>query len=280
MATLVDLNQVLISGLLSQVSSKQYLEEDLIRHIVLNTLRSNIKKFKDYGEIVLCCDSRNYWRKEFYPHYKAHRKTAREKSPLDWNLIFKVLNKLKEDLKEYFPYKVIEVDGAEADDIIGTLTPRIASYEKVLILSSDADFKQLQRYDNVKQYNPMLGVYVKSKNPIAELKEKVIRGDAGDGIPSILSADDTFVIGKRQSPLSKKKLEVWIESNPKDVLTEEYYRNYIRNDTLINFDFIPKNIKENIIEQYETVKPKPKNHLYKYFVTNKLVNLLESIEDF
>lgn len=280
MATLVDLNQVCISALLAQAKSNQYLEEDLIRHIVLNSLRANVKKFKEYGDIVLCCDSRNYWRKQFYPHYKAHRKTAREKSPLDWNIIFKVLNQLKEDFKQHFPYKVVEVDGAEADDIIGTLTPRIASYEKVLILSSDADFKQLQRFDNVKQYNPMLGVYVKSKNPILELKEKVIRGDAGDGIPSILSSDDTFVIGKRQSPLSKKKLELWLEGNPKDLLSEEHYRNYIRNDTLINFDCIPSNIKESIIDQYETVKPNPRNKLYKYFVTNKLVNLLDSIEDF
>lgn len=280
MTTLVDLNQVMISGLLAQVSSKQYLEEDLIRHIVLNTLRANIKKFKDYGDIVLCCDSRNYWRKEYYPHYKAHRKGAREKSPLDWNLIFKVLNKLKQDLKEHFPYKVIEVDGAEADDVIGTLTPRIASYENVLILSSDADFKQLQKYNNVKQYNPMLGIYVKSKNPIQELKEKVIRGDAGDGIPSILSNDDVFVIGQRQSPLSKKKLEVWLESNPKDVLTEEHYRNYIRNDTLINFEHIPSDIRDNIIKEYDNAKPAPRNALYKYFVANKLITLLDCIEDF
>ena len=177
MATLVDLNQVLLSGLLAQVNARQKLEEDLIRHIALNTLRSNVKKFREYGEVILCCDSRNYWRKQIYPHYKAHRKSAREKSPLDWNLIFKVLNKIKQDLKENFPYKVIEVDGAEADDVIGTLAPRLSASERVLILSSDADFKQLQRYDNVKQYNPMLGIYVTSKHPIKDLKEKIIRGD-------------------------------------------------------------------------------------------------------
>lgn len=281
MTTLVDLNQVMISGLLSQVNSKQYLEEDLIRHIVLNTLRSHIRKFKDYGEIVLCCDSRKYWRKEFYPHYKAHRKASREKSPLDWNLIFNVLNKLKADLKEHFPYKVIEVEGAEADDIIGTLTPRLSSSEKVLILSSDADFKQLHKYPNVKQYNPMLGVFVTSKNPIRELKEKVIRGDSGDGIPSILSSDDTFVIGKRQSPITKKKLDVWLDStNIKEVLTEELYRNFYRNDVLINFEHIPKDIKESIINEYDAVTPAPKNKLYKYFQSNKLVSLIQVIEDF
>lgn len=280
MTILIDTNQVLISSILSQVKPNQYIDEDLIRHIVLNSLRSNVKKFREYGEVVLCCDSRNYWRKEVYPHYKAHRKAAREKSLLDWNLVFKVLNQLKEDFKQNFPYKTIEVDGAEADDIIGTLTPRLASSEKVLILSSDADFKQLHRFDGVKQFNPMLNVFVKSKNPVKELKEKVIKGDSGDGVPSILSSDDTFIIGKRQSPIYQKKLDIWLESDLKEVLTEEQYRNYMRNDTLINFEHIPKNIREAIIEQYETVKPNSKNALYKYFVANKLVNLLDSLEDF
>lgn len=280
MTLLVDTNQVLISALLSQVKSNQYMDEGLIRHIALNSLCYNTKKFKEYGDVVLCCDSRTYWRKEFFPHYKAHRKTAREKSNLDWNTIFKVLNQLKEDFKQYFPYKTIEVDGAEADDIIGTLTPRLASSEKVLILSSDADFKQLHKFDNVKQFNPMLNVFVKSKNPVKELKEKVIRGDFGDGIPNVLSSDDIFVIGKRQASIYQKKLDVWLESDLKEVLTEEQYNNYMRNDTLINFEHIPKNIREAIIEQYETAQPNPRNHLYKYFVTNKLVNLLDSLEDF
>lgn len=278
---LIDLNQVMISGLLSQIKYNQKLEEDLIRHIVLNSLRSHIKKFKEYGDVILCCDSRNYWRKSVFPHYKSHRKEAREKSALDWNLIFKCLNKIKTELKENFPYKVIEVDGAEADDIIGTLVPRISSSEKVLIVSSDADFKQLQKYNNVKQYNPMLGVFVKSPNPTKELKEKVIRGDKGDGIPSILSNDDVFVVGKRQSPISSKKLEEWLNQDPKQFCnSEEIYRNYKRNDVLINFDNIPETIKTNIVSEFETTKPATRQKLYKFFVMNKLISLLDCIEDF
>lgn len=281
MAILIDLQMVMISGLLAQVNKKQQLEEDLIRHIVLNTLRSHIKKFKDFGDVILCCDSKNYWRKSVFPHYKSHRKEAREKSPLDWNLIFKVLNNIKKDLKEHFPYKVIEVEGAEADDVIGTLAPRLSAHEKVIIISSDADFKQLQRYTNVKQYNPMLGIYVKSPNPVKDLKEKIIRGDKGDGIPSILSSDDVFIMNKRQSPISTKKLVEWIEQDPKDFCeSEEVYRNYKRNDLLINFDNIPENIRNEIVVEYESAKPATKQKLYKYFVENRLVNLLECIEEF
>ena len=175
---LIDLNQVLLAGLMVQIAGQKTvkLEEDLIRHIALNILRGHVKQFKaEYGEVVLCCDNRKYCRKDFFPFYKAHRKKAREKSPLDWNMIFNILGSLKEDLKQYFPYRVIDVENAEADDIIGTLTPIYSQKEKVLILSSDGDFLQLQMYGkNVKQYNPTQKKYVVSKDPLVELKEKIV----------------------------------------------------------------------------------------------------------
>lgn len=281
MSILIDLNQVMISSVIAQVNPRTPLEENLIKHVALNSIRANVKKFKfEYGEAVLCCDSRSYWRKEVFPHYKAHRKSAREKSPLDWNLIFKVLNGLKQDLKDNFPYKVIEVDGAEADDIIGTLTPRLSVHEKILILSSDKDFVQLQKYPNVKQYNPMLGVYVTSKNPVKDLKEKIIRGDTGDGIVNILTNDDALVTKTRQKPISTKKLQEWLEQDPRICFTEEVYRNFQRNDLLINFDRIPEKIRLNIVSEYENAKPSTKQQLYKYFVEKKMINLLEVIDEF
>lgn len=280
MTLLVDLNQVMLSGLLSQVKPKEKLEEDLIRHIITNTLRANIKKFKEYGEVILCCDARNYWRKDVYPYYKAHRKENREKSPLDWNLIFKVVNQFKQDLKDHFPYKIIEVDGAEADDIIGTLTPRIASFEKVLILSSDKDFVQLQKYDNVKQYNPMLGVYVSSKNPVKDLKEKIIKGDKGDNISNILTDVNDFVSGKRQKPVSAKNLEVWLNQDPKECFDVITYERYQKNRILIDFDYIPSNLKEAIVAEYESATTNPKQKLYKYFVEKRMISLLECVDEF
>ena len=148
---LVDLNQVILAGLMAQIASakpKVKLEEDLIRHMVLNIIRTHLRNFRqEYGEVVLCSDNRKYWRKDFFPFYKAHRKKAREKSDLDWHLIFEMLAKFKVELKENFPYKVIDVEGAEADDIIGTLAPRHVMHEDVLIISSDGDFLQLQQYN-------------------------------------------------------------------------------------------------------------------------------------
>jgi 5'-3' exonuclease len=278
---LIDLNQVLLAGLMAQIANhKGKLEEDLIRHMVLNIIRTHVKNFKkEYGEVVLCCDNRKYWRKEFFPFYKAGRKKTREKSDLDWHLIFDILAKLKTELKENFPYKVIDVEGAEADDIIGTLVPRHAQLEKILILSSDGDFLQLQAYgSNVKQYNPSQKKYIKSKDPLVDLKEKIIRGDKGDGIPNMFSPADCFVRDLRQKPITQKTLDKYLYEDVKNFSYEDAL-NFGRNQTLIDLTYIPQEIKEKIINSYEETKP-AKGKLLNYFMEHKLKNLMDVIEEF
>ena len=280
---LIDLNQVLLSGLMAQIASQKNvaLNEDLVRHLILNILRMHIKNFrKEYGEVVLACDNRKYWRKEFFPFYKAGRKKAREKSDLDWHLIFDMLAKFKVELKENFPYKVIDVEGAEADDVIGTLVPRHAPHEKVLILSSDGDFIQLQRYGkNVKQYNPAQKKYVTTEDPLEYLKMHIIEGDKGDGIPNILSPGDVFVREARQKPLTKG-IKQKLLTEDSDKFEGESKIGFIRNQTLIDLSFIPTEIQEKIINTYEDTKPAARNKLLNYFIKHKLKNLMDVIEEF
>lgn len=281
---LVDLNQVLLAGLMVQIAGQKnvQLEENLVRHIALNILRGHVKQFRgEYGEVVLCCDNRKYWRKDFFPFYKAHRKKAREKSTLDWNMIFNILGNLKEDMKKYFPYKVIDVEGAEADDIIGTLTPEFATKEKILILSSDGDFLQLQRYGkNVKQYNPTQKKYIVSQDPLLELKGKIITGDSGDGIPNILSPSDTFVRGVRQKVLTENRMTNFMSKEYADYEDETARIGFSRNQTLIDLSLIPQEIKESVITTYNNTKPAPRMKLMNYFMEKKLKNLMEVIEEF
>jgi hypothetical protein len=280
---LIDLNQVLLAGLMAQIANQKNktLEEDLIRHMVLNIIRGHIKNFKgEYGEVILCCDNRKYWRKDYFPFYKAGRKKTRDKSDLDWHLIFDMLSKFKQELKDNFPYKVIDVEGAEADDIIGTLVPRYASNEKVLILSSDGDFLQLQRYGvNVKQYNPSQKKFIKSEVPMMELKEKIIRGDKGDGIPNIFSPADCFVRDLRQKPITQKVIDKYLNENVEDY-SETDKANYIRNSTLIDLSNIPVEVKQRIIDAYDEVKPASKQKMLNYFIEFKLKNLMDVIEEF
>jgi 5'-3' exonuclease len=280
---LVDLNQVLLSGLMAQISNQKgiKLDEGLVRHLILNILRMHIRNFRrEYGEVVLCCDNRKYWRKEFFPFYKAGRKKTREKSDLDWHLIFDMLAKFKSELRENFPYKVIDVEGAEADDIIGTLVPLYAPHEKILILSSDGDFLQLQYYgENVKQYNPAQKKFIKSVEPLIELKEKIIRGDKGDGIPNMFSPSDCFVRDLRQKPITKGVLDKYLKEDVSEY-SETDKTNYSRNATLIDLTLIPKEIKEKIINTYDETKPASRQKLLNYFIEHKLKNLMDVIEEF
>ena len=280
---LIDLNQMMLTGLISNINPKDQLDELLMRHIILNTLRSYVKRFRnDFGEAILCCDSRGYWRKAVFPYYKCQRKDEREKSSFDWNAIFKVTNTLKEDLKAKFPYKVIEVYGAEADDIIAVLCKKYHIHESILILSSDKDFLQLQKYNNIQQINLKTKEFMVSDHPKEDLIKKIFTGDPRDGIPNILSSDSVFNDKQRQKPLTKKQLYSWLSSsNDLDqILTEEQYANFKRNDLLINFDNIPEELTNKIITKFDTVKPNPKQKMYEYFVENEMINFINCIEDF
>lgn len=284
MSILVDLNQVLIANLMQQISHdpKMKLDENLIRHMVLNSLRSYSKQFKSkYGDLVICCDSKTYWRREYFPFYKANRKKDREKSNLDWNLIFQALNKIRDELKINFPYRVLDIEGAEADDVIGVLSARLSSNEDILILSSDKDFAQLQKYSSVSQYSPILKRFIKNENPLSYLKEHIIRGDRGDGVPNFLSSDNVFVIGERQKVINKKRLTEWINSDPIEFcVNDTMLRGYKRNQTLVDLDYTPESIKSKIVDAYDNAKPNSRQKLLTYFIENRLKNLIPIIDEF
>jgi len=278
-----DFNQVAISNLMEQIgSSRTPVEEGLVRHMILNTIRTYVKKFKEsHGpEVVIACDNKNYWRREIYPHYKASRKKAREASGHDWNTIFDCLNKIRDELKEHSPYKVISVDTCEADDIIAVLTQKYSATQKVMILSSDKDFAQLQRYPNVEQFSPILKKFISEPLPLLQLKQLVIRGDKGDGIPNILSPDDVFVVGGRQKPITEAKIIKWMNQEPADFCTGEMGRNYSRNETLIDLTKIPQNLIEKILHTYDEAVKHSKQEFMNYMIANRLKNLIEVLDDF
>jgi len=284
---LLDLNQVMIANLMIQIQGgKADLQEDLIRHMVLNSIRLYRQKFKDYGELVICADDKNYWRKDVFPYYKAHRKEDREKSDLDWKMIFETLNKVKGEIKEYFPYRVIQVSRAEADDVIGTLTNRFGVYlnndstERVLVLSGDKDFGQLQKYANVDQFSPVTKRWIKVPDPRRFLREHIMKGDRGDGIPNFLSNDSCIVAKERQKPLASKKLNTWVDLEPEDFCTEEMLRNYKRNEQLVDLDFVPHEITNEVNRQYDEYEIPDRKGLLNYFIKNRLKLLTDCIGEF
>ena len=262
-------------------------DEQMIRHMTLNSLRMYNKKFRDdYGEMILCCDGMNNWRRNYFSQYKANRRKDRNASSFDWNEAFRILHTIKDEIKENFPYKVIHLEGCEADDIIGTLVERtqdFGNYENVMIVSSDGDFKQLQRYDNVKQFSPMLKKFVVDNNPRLNLTLKILSGDTGDGVPNILSDDDVLVEGRRQTPLSKKKKDAIIEDLAEGELlyAASWYRNYCRNEKLIDLTKTPDDLKQDIINNYEEQDPwDNKGKVFPYLVAKRMNRLIESVQEF
>lgn len=286
MAILIDYNQVMLANLFASIGNHTNVDvdEDLIRHMFLSSLLRIRKNFqKDYGEIVLCADSKNVWRKDIYPYYKANRKKNRDSSDLDWNQLFSVMHKIRDEVKEHFPYKVLWVDRCEADDIIGTIiheygTTLNTGSEKYLIVSGDKDYIQLHIYGNVSQYDPVRKRWIRNDNPDKYLQEHILRGDGGDGVPNVLSADNSLAIGERQKAMTAKRISNLLKGP--DHMDEETKIRYFRNRAMIDLSQVPQTYKDIIMEEFNKVVDNGREKLFNYFVKNKLKNLLTDIQDF
>jgi 5'-3' exonuclease len=281
---IIDYNAIAIGNVVTQ---KLDPDENLIRHMILNSIRMYRKKFnKEYGEIVITSDAGNNWRYKAFPQYKASRKKHRSDSKMDWNEIFRITNMVYEELGENFPYKTLKVDGCEADDIIAALvynTQEFGQYEKVMIVSADKDFGQLQKFSNVAQFSPMTKKYIKIEHPRKQLLELILRGDTSDGVPNVLSDDNVFVEERRQNPLTAKKMEAIIADLEEDELlyAADWYRNYQRNKQLIDLSETPTVLKEEIINTYmQQDRQENKSKVLNYLVKNRCRRLIDDIGDF
>jgi hypothetical protein len=278
---LVDLNQVLISNLMAQTRGNldEIADKNMLRHMVLNSLRGYLLKFKEeYKEIILCADGANPWRRDIFPYYKHARKKGREESSKDWNGIFQMISEIRDEIAEYMPYKVLHIDKVEADDIIATIV-KITDDEPIMIISGDKDFIQLQQKKNVKQYAPIQKKFIEDADPKKFLREQIIKGDRSDGVPNILSPDDIFTTDDKQRPINKKRLEEWadIENIPLGTETSKFYQ---RNKQLIDLSMIPEDIEKDIINRYSNYDKPNRSKMLDYFIKYKLKALISNIDDF
>ncbi len=279
---LLDYSQIALSNIIVQKLN----DENMIRHMILNSIRMYNKRYRqEYGQMVICADGMNTWRRAYFPEYKAMRRKGKEQSDMDWNEIFRILNLVREEIQENLPYKVLHMEGCEADDIIGALAIRTQDFgqgEPVMIISSDKDFIQLQKFNNVKQFSPIQKKAVTDKNPRTYLFNHIMRGDSGDGVPNVLSKDDTFISESKQTPLRQTRIDDWLDrsDNLKDAMPEEVYRNYQRNKKLIDLTEIPEDIQESIINNYDSQKPAMKMKVLNYLIKKRCNNLIEVVEEF
>jgi len=290
---IIDYNQVGISNLMVELGGRKDIDINLplIRHMIINSIRGYKQKFGGkYGDPVIACDNRTYWRREVFPHYKANRKKNREDSGYDWSAIFDALATVRDELDKFFPYPVINVEGAEADDIIATLAEwtqtndlqgMLDEPKPLLIVSGDHDFGQLQKYPNVAQYSPIQKKFVKPDRPPEQyVIEHIIRGDTGDGVPNVLSDNTCLVEGRRQKPIMSKKLDEWIK-NPSSMPSDaEFVANYDRNKVMVDFAMIPMSIKYSIINTFMNQPKKDRSQLMNFFMQHRMKMMLEVISEF
>ena len=262
-------------GNLSELPSK-----DAVRHSILNTIRAfNVKFREEYGEMILCADAADPWRRDIFPNYKHQRRKGRVESQIDWDGLFKIMSEIREEFITKLPYKVLHIEKCEADDIIATLVAQ-QTEDLYLIISGDKDFIQLQHYGNVYQFSPLLKSFIgESEDATTFLREQIIKGDRSDGVPNILSDDDIFLRDERQRPINKKRIEEWsnIDNIPLGSETRKYYD---RNKKLIDLSMIPDSISESVINRYKNYKDNDRSLLLQYFIDNKLKALIENINDF
>ena len=278
---ILDMNQISVASLMMNMhmTKSDTVDEDMVRHMILNSVLMYRMMFtEEYGEVVFAWDSRHYWRRDYFPEYKLNRKMGREKDSRDWDQIYGVLNKIKDEVRLNLPYKYLEVYAAEADDIIAVLCKKYQN-EKIVIVSADKDFIQLHKYPKVKQYSPNTKKMVNGVDPDVYIKEHILKGDSSDGIPNVLSPDNTFVDGLRQKPLGKKKIGVILQTDF-DALHDEVKRNYQRNEKLIHLDNVPEELELKILSEFDSAPCGDRSKLLNYFTTSKLKTLTESIGEF
>ena len=157
----------------------------------LNTLLELLNKEKPTHLAVAFDTKSPTFRSEIFTEYKANR----ERQPEDIQVAIPIIKNFLEHLN----IKIVELDGFEADDIIGTLSGVLSEEEEtqVFMMTPDKDFAQLVK-ENVFLYKPafmgrgvdILGVKeVLEKFKIKEVDQVIdflgLQGDSVDNIPGI-----------------------------------------------------------------------------------------------
>jgi hypothetical protein len=291
MSLLIDYSGIAFASYYANPSSQ--MDEGFIRHMILNSVRMYVTKYsKDYGDVYLACDSSS-WRRNVFPEYKGARRKDKEsgESKIDWKEFYRVIHLVEEELRQFFPYKIIRAEGAEADDVIAYLvesTQEFGNHENVMIISSDHDFIQLQKYGNVKQFSPIAKKMVTEKEVDKYTFEQILRGCAGDGVPNFLSDDDTFMVEeKRQKPLASKRVEsLWMEYKGKGrdilktILSEYEWRNFTRNELMIDLSRRPEDVSKNIQSAIDSAPKNGNSKVYNYLIEKRCRNLVSCVDEF
>lgn len=212
--------------------------------------------------LTLACDGGNLWRKDIYPEYKANRVAAKEKLPIDWKVFGEVRDEVTEELEKYLPIRVLKLPRIEADDIATVIVEKLHKEQDFIAYADDGDWLQNFKYEGYRQAKIRDGYEYKDVDVVKSLQLKILSGDDGDNIPNLVPGKGPVKWGKVITECNGN-LYKWTKENN---LLEAYERN----QRLINFDYIPSDIKDSIWKMYTEKTVAKVNHmdLMDYFGAN------------
>lgn len=283
---LIDTSQLILSeAAVEYMHTPEKYNKSSLQKSVIKKIINVLKQYnRTFGGIVLCVDCPfKSWRHGVFEYYKFTRKAHKETMDFDWDKYFTYYNDILDSFRANLPVKIVMCQGAEGDDVIATLTKHFHTRENILIWSSDRDFLQLQKYNNVQQYSYKKKEMLRVDDPVMSLNEKIVQGDKGDGIPNCLSNDKVFVNGERQKRITDKVKFVLLENGKppeQNAPNREILENLERNRKLIDFDCIPIELDKSIIECYNTYIPPKKSDFQKFLLSNGLMDMINMIKLF
>jgi len=240
-----------------------WLENQVFMKHFDDTYMKNLIKFKNMYNIpyenmivVRDCPRETIWRMNLYPEYKANRKNTCSYKNKKYNIgnIFKhIYNSLYPQLEKQYGFKILKVDNAEADDIIAVLASKIRELDKnrlIVIISNDNDYLQLVNEKTLiwSLQNKLLNTKVETTAEEILLR-KILKGDDSDNIPSLIGNINEKDLNEMIK--DPKKLNEWLDNNP------DKKEGYVSNRKLIDFQFIPDEIKNLIINECKDIFPAP-----------------------
>lgn len=256
------------------------------KHTMFNNIFAACKKF-EATKVILAVDSKESWRRKIYPEYKQTRKENRETShdDINWNDFFNAFQEFVEDVKKYFPIYVLQIKYMEADDIAAIITKEFQSEEKIII-TSDSDYIQLLKYNNIKIYDPIKAQFIQSSDPEKQLKIKILMGDKGDNIKAIkpkVGEKTAEKLVENPELLNELFEDATVSYTKTDgtvvTLGEEYKLNYKRNTALIDLSKIPSIFEKVTKETIQNYNLPTGKEIAQYFIINKYRDLTRRIEE-
>ena len=284
MLLMIDLNHVAYRCLFAIHKDIPQVGWAYFKHAMFNTIFQMCRRFET-EELILMVDSKENWRKKIHPEYKDNRKENRDKKEdIDWNEFFNAFNEFVCEVKQYFPFYVLQIKYLEADDIAGILA-RDWQHKKKIIVTSDGDYLQLLKYKNIQLFDPMKNKFNTCEDPVRYLKMKILMGDKGDNIPAIkprigeVTAARMVDNPSEITTLFEDKTVSYVNPDGTEVtMGDEYKEKYKKNMALIDLNKTPDvfvKMLHKAIEEYQMPTGK---EIFQYFSKNKFRELITRME--